>query len=84
MEQKFDFIKVTLDPEDYDKVKEVYRLHKEQSYKIFDLASGISTDEDIMDYIKYHIECNEVLLSIIQITKPIGTMTNGYRLKLEI
>ena len=31
----------------YDKVKEVYRLHKEQSYKIFDLASGISTDEDI-------------------------------------
>ena len=50
MEQKFDFIKVTLDPKDYDKVKEVYRLHKEQSYKIFDLASGISTDEDIMDY----------------------------------
>lgn len=64
MEQKFDFIKVTLDPEDYDKVKEVYRLHKEQAYKIFDLASGISTDEEIMDYVKYHIEYDEVLLSI--------------------
>ena len=33
MEQKFDFIKVTLDPEDYDKVKEVYRLHK-VSYRV--------------------------------------------------
>ena len=33
MEQKFEFVEVTLEPEDYDKVKEVYRLHKEQASK---------------------------------------------------
>ena len=39
MEQrKFDFIKVTLEPEDYDKVKEIYRLHKEQANRLFDLS----------------------------------------------
>ena len=50
--RKYDFVEVTLEPEDYDKVKEVYRLHKEQASKIFNLASGISTDEDIMECIK--------------------------------
>lgn len=64
MEQKFDFVEVTLEPKDYDKVKEVYRLHKEQSNKIFSLASGIKTDEDIIDCIEYDIENNLVLLAI--------------------
>lgn len=65
MEQKqFDFEEVTLDTKDYNKVKEIYRLHKEQSYKIFDLSSNISTDEDIMDYVKSHIEYNTVLLAL--------------------
>jgi RimJ/RimL family protein N-acetyltransferase len=62
MERKFDFVEVTLDS--YDMVKEVYRLHKEQSNKIFDLACGISTDEDIMDYVKCKIDNDIVLLAI--------------------
>ena len=64
MEQKFDFVEVTLKPEDYDKVKEVYRLHKEQARKIFDLSCGISTDEEIMDYVKNKIEYEVVLLAV--------------------
>ena len=64
MEQKFDFVEVTLEPEDYDKVKEVYRLHKEQASKLFDLSSNIVTDEDIMDYIKVRITYDIVLLAI--------------------
>lgn len=62
--RKYDFVEVTLEPEDYDKVKEVYRLHKEQASKIFNLASGISTDEDIMECIKNDIENNIVVLAI--------------------
>ena len=64
MEPKFDFVEVTLEPEDYEKVKEVYRLHKEQANKIFNLASGIDTDEDIMACIKNDIENGVVLLAI--------------------
>lgn len=64
MEQKFDFVEVTLEPEDYDKVKEIYRLHKEQANKIFDLASGISSDEDIMEYVESSILDDVVLLAI--------------------
>jgi RimJ/RimL family protein N-acetyltransferase len=64
MEPKFDFVEVTLKQEDYNKVKEVYRLHKEQSRKIFDLSCGISTDEQIMDYIKDKVEYELVLLAI--------------------
>ena len=64
MEQKFDFVEVTLEPEDYDKVKEVYRLHKEQASKLFDLSSNIVTDEDIMDYIKVRVTYDIVLLAI--------------------
>lgn len=52
MERKYDFIEVTLDNDNYKFIKEIYRLYKEQANKIFDLACGISTDEDIMDYIK--------------------------------
>lgn len=63
MERKYDFVEVTLDQKDYDKVKEVYRLHKEQSIKLFNLSSGITTDEDIMDCIKENIENNIVLLA---------------------
>lgn len=64
MERKFDFIEVTLEPEKYDMVKEVYRLHKEQANKIFDLGCGIQSNEDIMKYIKSKIEYDVVLLVI--------------------
>lgn len=63
MERKFDFVEVTLDS-DYNLIKEVYRLHKEQSYKLFDLSCKITSDEDIMDLIKNRIEYDEVLLAI--------------------
>ena len=63
MERKFDFVEVTLDG-DYNMIKEVYRLHKEQARKIFDLSSNISTDEDIMDYVKNKVEYGVVLLAI--------------------
>lgn len=65
MEQrKFDFVKVSLEPEDYDKIKEVYRLHKEQCSKLFDLSSWVKSDEDIMNMIKDRIEYDEVILAI--------------------
>lgn len=64
MERKFDFISVTLDAKDYEKVKEVYRLHKEQSNKLFDLSSNITSDKDIMDMVKGRIEYDEVLLVV--------------------
>ena len=62
--RKFDFVEVTLEPEDYNKVKEVYRLHKEQASKIFDLSSTVSTDKEIMEYVKDKIEYDVVLLAI--------------------
>ena len=63
MEQKrYTCIEVTLEPNNYDNIKEVYRLHKEQANKLFDLTSGISTDEDIMELIKNRIEYETVLL----------------------
>ena len=62
MEQKYDFIEVTLDADNYDMIKEVYRLHKEQANKLFDITSKISTDEDIMKLIKDRIEYCTVLL----------------------
>ena len=62
--RKYDFVEVTLEPDDYEKVKEVYRLHKEQASKIFSLSSGISTDEDIMECIKNDIENNVIILAI--------------------
>lgn len=62
--RKYDFVQVTLEPEDYEKVKEVYRLHKEQANKVFSLSSGINTDEDIMECIKNDIENNIVLLAV--------------------
>ena len=62
--RKYDFVQVTLEPEDYEKVKEVYRLHKEQANKIFNLASGVYSDEDIMEVIKNDIENNIILLAI--------------------
>lgn len=64
MERKFDFITVTLGPDNFDMVKEIYRLHKEQRSKLFDLACGIKDDGDIMDYIKGRIEYDTVLLGI--------------------
>lgn len=65
MEQrKFDFVKVTLEPEDYDKIKEIYRLHKEQGSKLFDLSCWVKSDDDLINMIKDRIEYDEVLLAI--------------------
>lgn len=62
--RKYDFVRVTLEPEDYEKVKEVYRLHKEQARILFNLTSGIKNDEDIMELLKDVIENDIVLLAI--------------------
>lgn len=62
-ERKYSFVEVTLDPEDYDKIKEVYRLHKEQATRLFGLSSGVRTDEDIMDIVKDAVENNITLLA---------------------
>lgn len=62
--RKYDFVQVTLEPEDYEKVKEVYRLHKEQARILFSLTSGIKTDEDIMELIKDVIDREIVMLAI--------------------
>lgn len=72
--RKYDFVEVTLEPEDYDKVKEVYRLHKEQANKIFSLSSGISTDEDIMECIKDCVKNEIVLLAIDTTTSKYAGM----------
>lgn len=64
VQRKFDFVKVTLEPDDYEKIKEVYRLHKEQKYKLFDLSSWVKTDDDLINMIKDRIEYDEVLLAI--------------------
>lgn len=73
MEQrKFDFIKVTLEPEDYDKVKEIYRLHKEQANRLFDLSGWIKEDSDIITMIKDRIKYDEVLLAIDKETGKYG------------
>ena len=62
--RKYDFVEVTLEPDDYEKVKEVYRLHKEQASKIFSLSSGITTDEDIMEVVRDNVRDNIVMLAI--------------------
>lgn len=62
--RKYDFVEVTLEPDDYEKVKEVYRLHKEQANKIFSLSSGISSDEDIMEVVRDNVRDNIVLLAV--------------------
>lgn len=65
MEQrKFNFVKVTLEPEDYDKIKEVYRLHKEQFNKLFDLTDWVKSEDDLITLIQDRIKYGEVLLAI--------------------
>ena len=64
MERKFDFVEVTLEPEKYDMIKEVYRLHKEQANKLFDLSCKIDTNEKIMNMLKDRIEYDIVLLAV--------------------
>ena len=64
MEQKYDFVEVTLEPNHYELVKEIYRLHKEQANKLFSLSSGISTDEDIMELVRDSIRDNIVMLAV--------------------
>ena len=68
MEQKFDFVEVTLDKDHFNMVREIYRVHKEQANKVFNLASGISSDEDIMECIKDDIENDIVLMAIDKTT----------------
>lgn len=72
--RKYDFVQVTLEPEDYEKVKEVYRLHKEQKRILFSLSSGISSDEEIMECIKDAIENAIVLLAIDTTTGKYAAM----------
>ena len=72
--RKYDFVQVTLEPEDYEKVKEVYRLHKEQKRILFSLSSGISSDEEIMECLKDVIENQIVLLAIDTTTGKYAAM----------
>jgi hypothetical protein len=72
--RKYDFVQVTLEPEDYEKVKEVYRLHKEQKRILFNLSSGISSDEEIMECLKDAIENQIVLLAIDTTTGKYAAM----------
>lgn len=60
--KEFDFVVVKYDKDNYKLIEQVYRLHKDQHRKIFDLASNISTDEDIMDYIEMLIKSNDTLV----------------------
>jgi len=53
--KQFEFIPVEFTKENYKLIEEMYRLHKDQARKIFDLACGISSDEDIMGYVEYLI-----------------------------
>lgn len=62
--RKYDFVRVSLEPEDYEKVKEVYRLHKEQARILFSLDSGIDSDEKLMELLKEVIADDIVLLAI--------------------
>lgn len=55
-EKEFDFVVVKYDKAYYNYIEEIYRLHKDQKKKIFDLACGIETDEDIIEYLKYKMD----------------------------
>ena len=68
MEQKFDFVQVTSEPNHYELIKELYRLHKEQANKLFDLSCGIETDEDILDVVKSAVDNDVVLMAIDKTT----------------
>ena len=80
--RKYDFVQVTLEPEDYEKVKEVYRLHKEQKRLLFSLSSGISTDEEIMACLKDAIENEIVLLAIDMNTGKYAAMIGLDNIKM--
>lgn len=60
--KEFSYIVVKYDKEYYDLIEEIYRLNKDQKRKIFDLGSGISSDEDIMDYIQNQLEAHDTLV----------------------
>ena len=83
--RKYDFVEVTLEPDDYEKVKEVYRLHKEQANKLFSLSSGVSSDEDIMQVIKNDIENNiksPSLFVMVRLSKALDVeITELYKVK---
>lgn len=61
--KEFDFLPVTFTKENLEVIEEIYRLHKDQQRKIFDLACGIN---DIMDYVEYKIkDPSAVVLAVI-------------------
>lgn len=62
--KEFDFVQVIFNEDNCEYVKEVYRLHKDQARKIFDLASTIDSDDRIMDYVEYLIRDNIVFVAI--------------------
>ena len=80
--RKYDFVQVTLEPNDYEKVKEVYRLHKEQKNILFGLTSGITTDEGIMECLKNAIENDIVLLAIDTTTGKYAGMVGFDKLRM--
>ena len=73
---KYIFERVKFNKENFDLIQEVYRLHMDQRRKLFDLACGISTDEDIMDYVEDKIRND---LTIVAIDKDNNNKVCGCR-----
>lgn len=61
---KYIFERVKFNKENFDLIQEVYRLHMDQRRKLFDLACGISIDEDIMDYVEDKIRNDLTIVAI--------------------
>ena len=74
--KSFDFIVVKYNKAYYNYIEEIYRLHKDQKRKIFDLACGIETDDDIIDYIKSKMENpNTFVFAVLDGDKVAATIT---------
>lgn len=59
--KQFDFIPITFEKENLEYIQEIYRLHKDQKRKIFDLGCGI---HDVMDYVEYKIKDNSAVVLV--------------------
>lgn len=70
--KEFDFLPITFTKENFGVIEEVYRLHKDQQRKIFDLGCGIN---DIMDYIEYKLKDNSTAV-IVAIDKSNGNIAS--------
>lgn len=57
--KEFEFIPITFEKENLEYIEEIYRLHKDQQRKIFDLGCNIN---DIMDYVEYKIKDNSAVV----------------------